>query len=79
MLLVTQKAYALSAFSTKHKEALLTFLGIPTELPNQDSTLLHVAYTKSKQMSNLWSNQKWTDHLKKFGIEKKTGFLFLLT
>ena len=66
-----------SALSTKHKEALFTFLGIPTELPSQDPISLHTAYVKfkvlvslSKQMSNLWSNQEWTDHLEKFGIEK---------
>ena len=65
-----------SALSTKHKEALLTFLGIPTELPSQDPTSLRAAYAKfkvlvssSKQMSNLRSNQEWTDHLEEFGIE----------
>ena len=65
-----------SALSTKHKEALLTFLGIPTELPSQDPTSLRAAYAKfkvlvssSKQTSNLRSNQEWTDHLEEFGIE----------
>jgi len=65
-----------SGLSIKHKEALLTFLHIPTKLPSQDPTSVHAAYAKfkilvslSKQMSNLWSNQEWTDHLEEFGIE----------
>ena len=28
-----------------------------------------VLVSSSKQMSNLWSNQEWTDHLEEFGIE----------
>jgi hypothetical protein len=64
-----------SDLSTRHKEALLTFLGIPTELPSQDPTL-RAAYAKykvlvssAKKMSNLRSNQEWTEHLEEFGIE----------
>ena len=65
-----------SSLSTNHKEALLTFLGIPTELPSQDSASLRTLYAKfkvlnnsSKQMGNLRSNQEWTDHLEQLGVE----------
>ena len=65
-----------SSLSTQHKEALLTFLGIPTELPSQDSTSLRTLYTKykvlndsTKQMGNLRSNQEWTNHLEELGVE----------
>jgi len=65
-----------SSLSTEHKEALLTFLGIPTELPSQDPTSLCSAYVKykavtavSKQMVNLRTNQEWIDHLEELGVE----------
>jgi hypothetical protein len=66
----------LSSLLTQHKEALLTFLGIPTELPSQDSASLHTLYAKykalnssTKQMGNLRSNQEWTNHLEDLGVE----------
>ncbi|KAF8961578.1 hypothetical protein BDZ97DRAFT_1664120 [Flammula alnicola] len=59
-----------------HKEALLTFLGIPTELPNLGPASLRTAYAKykvlihaSKPMQGLRTSQEWTDHLDEHGIE----------
>ncbi|KAF8951729.1 hypothetical protein BDZ97DRAFT_1909735 [Flammula alnicola] len=47
-------------------EALLTFLGIPTELPNLGPASLRTAYAKYK---GLRTSQEWTDHLDEHGIE----------
>ncbi len=65
-----------SSLSNKHKEALLTFLAIPTELPNLGPPSLHTAYVKykalisaSKPMQGLRANQEWADHLEQHGID----------
>jgi hypothetical protein len=65
----------LSSLSTEHKEALFTFLEIPTELLSQDPQLLHTAYAKFKvlnnssaQMGALQSSQELTDHLAELGV-----------
>jgi hypothetical protein len=64
-----------SSLSTEHKEALLTFLEIPIDLPSQEQKSLHTAYAKFKavnnsyeQMGNLRSSQEWTDHLAELGV-----------
>jgi hypothetical protein len=41
-----------STLSVQHKEALLTFLGIPTELPNLGPPSLRTAYAKFKVLTN---------------------------
>jgi hypothetical protein len=63
------------SLSTEHKEALLTFLEIPTELLSQDPQSLHTAYAKFKVLNNssaqmgvLRSSQEWTDHLAELGV-----------
>jgi hypothetical protein len=65
-----------STLSVQHKEALLTFLGIPTELPNLGLPSLHTAYAKfkvltnsSSQMQGLRSSKAWTEHLEELGVE----------
>lgn len=66
-----------STLSVKHKEALLTFLGIPTELRKLGPPSLRTAYTKYKvltdsikPMQNLRSSQEWADHLDDAGVEQ---------
>jgi hypothetical protein len=65
-----------STLPIKHKEALLTFVGIPTELPRLGPASLRTAYAKFKVLTNsstkmqgLRSNKEWTEHLEDLGVE----------
>jgi len=56
------------------KEALLTFLGLPTDLPNRGPPSLRTAYAKFKavvasapKMRDLKTSQEWADHLEDNG------------
>jgi hypothetical protein len=64
-----------STLTTQQKEALLTFLGISTELHSLAPTLRNT-YMKyktlinaSKPMQGLRTSQEWTDHLDEHGLE----------
>ena len=64
-----------STLSTSQKEALLTFLGIDTELQYASATLRNT-YTKykalinsTKSMQGLRANTEWADHLDDHGVE----------
>lgn len=65
-----------SSLPPLYKEALLTFLGIPTNLPSLGPPSLHTAYIKYQAVSkaqtgmkSLRSNPEWHDHLNDQGVE----------
>lgn len=64
-----------STLTDLHKEALLTFLRIPTELPSLSDTLRNnykkylACVDASQAFKGLRLNEKWADHLEEFGLE----------
>jgi hypothetical protein len=65
-----------STLSSLHKEALLTYLGIPTELPSMGPATLRTAFYKyniiikaMKSMTKLGNNKAWIQHLEDSGVE----------
>jgi len=73
-----------SALSTMQREALLTFLGIPTDLPNRGPPSLHTAYAKYKaviasipKMKDLKTSQEWADHLEDVGAAPGWGPIYV--